>query len=77
MPTYVYKCENCGYKFEKFQKITAKKIEKCPKCEGKVKRLIFGSGVIFKSDGFYSTDYNNKKSVSKNKESKEQVNQNK
>lgn len=58
MPTYEYQCENCGYKFEKFQKMSDKPIKKCPKCEKSVNRLIgAGIGIIFKGSGFYSTDY--------------------
>jgi len=59
MPTYEYVCEDCGYEFEQFQSITARAIRKCPKC-GKMslKRLIgTGSGIIFKGNGFYETDY--------------------
>ncbi len=59
MPTYEYKCEACGHKFEKFQSIMAKPIRKCPTCgKNKVKRLIgTGAGLIFKGGGFYITDY--------------------
>ncbi len=59
MPTYDYKCEQCGHVFEKFQPITAKRIRICPKCKQRtLKRLIgMGSGVIFKGSGFYQTDY--------------------
>jgi len=61
MPTYEYKCDSCGYLFEEFQSITDKPIEKCPKCNGKVRRLIGGgNGFIFKGSGFYITDYRNK-----------------
>ena len=61
MPTYEYKCHDCGHKFEKFQNITAKPIKRCPKCQGKVKRLIgAGATVIFKGPGFYATDYRKK-----------------
>jgi len=57
MPTYDYECKKCG-KFEKFQQITAKTLDKCPTCGGKVKRLISsGAGLIFKGSGFYATDY--------------------
>jgi len=60
MPTYEYKCEDCGYKFEKFQSMKDKPIEKCPKCEGRVRRLISGGGgIIFKDSGFHTTDYIN------------------
>jgi len=58
MPTYEYECKACGYRFEVFQSITAKHLEKCPKCGKAVKRLISsGAGVIFKGSGFYATDY--------------------
>lgn len=59
MPTYDYKCDACGYAFEKFQSITAPAIRKCPECKKlKVKRLIgAGAGIIFKGSGFYQTDY--------------------
>lgn len=62
MPTYDYKCEECGYQFEKFHSITADPIKQCPKCEQQsVKKLISaGAGVIFKGSGFYQTDYKNK-----------------
>jgi putative FmdB family regulatory protein len=58
MPTYEYKCQTCGYTFEKFQSMKDKSLEKCPKCNGNVQRLISGgAGVIFKGPGFYATDY--------------------
>ncbi len=58
MPTYDYKCEICGYKFEEFQKMSDSPVEVCPECGGKVKRVIGGgSGIIFKGSGFYVNDY--------------------
>jgi len=58
MPTYEYKCHDCGYTFEKFQGIKDAPLKKCPKCNGKVQRLIgSGAGIIFKGSGFYATDY--------------------
>jgi putative FmdB family regulatory protein len=59
MPTYEYKCNACGEKFERFQSITAAPIKKCPRCgKTKVQRLIgTGAGLIFKGSGFYITDY--------------------
>jgi len=61
LPTYEYECTHCGYLFEKFQQITEQPIEKCPKCNKQVKRLIgSGSGIIFKGKGFYATDYRKK-----------------
>lgn len=59
MPTYEYKCENCGHLFEQFQSITSKPLRVCPQCgENKLNRLIgSGAGIIFKGSGFYQTDY--------------------
>ena len=66
MPTYEYKCTQCGYVFEVFQTMSAEPIKICPKCKGEVKRLIGpGAGPIFKGTGFYQTDYKNKGSAKK------------
>jgi putative FmdB family regulatory protein len=60
LPTYEYVCLKCGHKFEKFQSMKEDKLKECPKCKGKVKRLIgAGAGTIFKGTGFYHTDYKN------------------
>jgi len=62
MPTYEYKCDDCDYVFEKLQPITDDPIRICPKCGGRIRRLIgAGTGLIFKGSGFYCTDYKNKK----------------
>src|SRR5438067_11961208 len=59
MPTYEYKCDACGHRFEKFQSMSAAPIRRCPKChKNKVRRLIgTGAGLIFRGSGFYITDY--------------------
>ena len=62
MPTYEYQCQKCRRRHEAFQSITAKPLTKCPKCRGRLKRLISsGSGFLFKGSGFYITDYRSKK----------------
>lgn len=69
MPTYDYKCTNCGYKFELFQRMMDEPIKECPKCKGLVTRLIgAGAGTIFKGTGFYQTDYKNKPGSNSKKE---------
>ena len=71
MPTYEYECESCGYLFEEFQSIIAPPCEVCPKCKGKVKRLIgAGSAIIFKGSGFYTTDYRSEEYKKRAKEEK-------
>jgi putative FmdB family regulatory protein len=61
MPTYEYECRKCGHTFDALQSMKDPPLSSCPKCRGKVRRLIGGGlGVIFKGSGFYTTD--NKKS---------------
>ena len=71
MPTYDYKCLECNYTYEEFQKMTDDVLTECPECKGKVKRLIgAGLGPIFKGSGFYQTDYKNSASKPKETEKK-------
>src|SRR5499427_9025959 len=59
MPTYDYKCNACGHRFELFQSMKAAPKRKCPECgKNALERLIgTGAAVIFKGSGFYQTDY--------------------
>jgi putative FmdB family regulatory protein len=56
MPTYVYKCEECNYHFEQIQKFSDKPLKACPRCKGKVKRVIHPTGIVFKGSGWYVND---------------------
>ncbi|NLD45488.1 MAG: hypothetical protein GX657_18580 [Chloroflexi bacterium] len=56
MPTYGYKCEECGVTFERFQHFSEDPIKTCPECSGPVRRVIFPVGIVFKGSGFYVTD---------------------
>lgn len=58
MPTYEYECQKCQHRFDAYQSMKDAPLRKCPKCRGRVKRLLgMGMGVIFKGSGFYTTDY--------------------
>tara|TARA_B100000963_G_scaffold359971_1_gene388956 strand:+ start:840 stop:1148 length:309 start_codon:yes stop_codon:yes gene_type:complete len=60
MPTYTYKRKD-GTTFELQQKISADALTNCPTTGQNVKRVITGgSGVVYKGDGWYVTDYKNK-----------------
>ncbi len=57
MPTYEYECTRCGLVFDEFKPISAPRRQRCPKCRGKVNRLISGgTGILFKGSGFYIND---------------------
>jgi len=59
MPTYDYRCDECGHELELFQSFSESPKKKCPACGRlKLKRVIgTGAGIIFKGSGFYETDY--------------------
>lgn len=70
MPTYEYRCTECGFEFERFQKMNDAHIAECPACKGEVRRLISkGGGILFKGTGFYATDYRSGGPSSESKES--------
>jgi len=72
MPTYEYECTKCSQRFDAFQKMTDPLLKECPKCKGKVKRLIgSGAGMIFKGSGFFATDYKKKPQDKTDKKPKE------
>ena len=59
MPTYDYECDACGHEMEVFQGINDEVLKKCPECNKKKLRRLFGTGgaIVFKGSGFYQTDY--------------------
>ncbi|HRE25755.1 MAG TPA: zinc ribbon domain-containing protein [Anaerolineales bacterium] len=56
MPTYTYRCTNCGVTFDHIQKFTDKPLSRCPECRGKVNRVPQASAVVFKGSGWYIND---------------------
>ncbi len=59
MPTYSYKCEECGISFERIQRFSDDPLTTCPECNGPVHRVICPVGIVFKGSGFYVTDHRN------------------
>jgi len=57
MPIYGYRCSNCGHQLEVLQKYSDEPLKVCPKCQGKLTKILYPAGVIFKGSGFYKTDY--------------------
>lgn len=57
MPIYEYQCEQCGSVEEALQKISDKPLTKCPRCSGKLHKLISHSSFHLKGTGWYVTDY--------------------
>ena len=56
MPLYEYQCLDCTTKFELRRCFDDKSAVTCPRCQGKVRRIISPVPVIFQGPGFYVTD---------------------
>ena len=56
MPTYAYRCRDCGHSFDIFQKFSEDSLTVCPSCAGTIRRVIQPTGVVFKGTGFYVND---------------------
>lgn len=69
MPLYEYECESCGHRFERIQKFSDPLVDVCPKCGGKVHKLISSPAIQFKGSGWYITDYSKKGSSESSKSS--------
>ena len=57
MPTYEYECVACGCRFERFQAMTERPLEKCTECGGAVRRLIgAGAAMLLKGAAPHGKD---------------------
>jgi putative FmdB family regulatory protein len=64
MPTYSYRCTECGTAFDIQQAFTDDSLTVCPNCGGKLRKLYSAVGVTFNGSGFYRTDSRAKPSSS-------------
>ena len=56
MPTYAYRCRDCGHAFDAVQSFTDDALTQCPECGGVLRKQYGSVGVSFKGPGFYRTD---------------------
>ena len=73
MPIYEYKCEACGFKFEKLQKISDDPLKICPSCgASKLSKLVSAAAFRLKGGGWYETDFktSDRRNVSDSEQSK-------
>jgi putative FmdB family regulatory protein len=61
MPTYQYRCTECGSELEAVQKFSDEPLRTCPECSGRLRKVFNAVGVVFKGSGFYATDSRTKK----------------
>ena len=56
MPTYAYRCKDCGHAFDVVHAFTDDALTECPACGGVLRKQYGSVGVSFKGSGFYRTD---------------------
>jgi len=56
VPTYAYRCADCGHAFDIHQEFSDESLTICPECQGKLRKVFSSVGVTFKGSGFYRTD---------------------
>lgn len=56
MPTYSYRCRDCGVEFDTQQSFSDATLTECPECKGTLRKLFSPVGVTFQGSGFYRTD---------------------
>src|SRR4029079_3853770 len=56
VPTYQYRCTECGEPLEAVQAFTDDPLTQCPACGGRLRKVFSAVGVVFKGSGFYRTD---------------------
>jgi putative FmdB family regulatory protein len=56
MPTYEYRCKDCGEHLEVVQSFRDDPLTECPRCSGTLKKVFQPIGIAFKGTGFYKTD---------------------
>ena len=56
MPTYQYRCTECGSQLEVVQKFTDDALTVHDACGGRLRKVFSPVGIVFKGSGFYKTD---------------------
>jgi putative FmdB family regulatory protein len=56
LPTYSYKCTECGTAFDIQQAFADDSLTVCPSCGGKLRKVFTAVGVTFNGSGFYRND---------------------
>ena len=62
MPTYDYRCKDCGNDFEVVQSFTDDALTTCERCGGALRKVFGSVGIAFKGSGFYKNDSRGKSS---------------
>jgi putative FmdB family regulatory protein len=67
MPLYEYLCDACHEQTEVLQRFAEAPLEICPRCGGKLRKLLSAPAFQFKGSGWYVSDYARKSAGSEAK----------
>ena len=70
MPTYEYRCKDCGQELEVVQSFTDDALTTCEACGGALRKVFGNVGIAFKGSGFYKNDSRGKSSTTATKTDK-------
>jgi putative FmdB family regulatory protein len=56
MPTYEYRCKDCGDELDVVQSFHDDPLTECPSCGGTLRKKFGRVGISFRGSGFYKTD---------------------
>jgi putative FmdB family regulatory protein len=56
VPTYQYRCTECGGELEAVQKFSDEPLTVHDDCGGRLRKVFAPVGIVFKGSGFYRTD---------------------
>jgi putative FmdB family regulatory protein len=71
MPIYEYECNACGERHEFIQKFSDAPMRKCPACgKSRLRKLVSAAAFHLKGNGWYVTDFRDKKSAKDGKDGK-------
>ena len=73
MPTYEYRCTDCGEHLEVVQSFSDKPLTECPNCKGQLRKVYSPVGIVLKGSGFYRTDSRGGKGGAKAKEKEKET----
>ena len=65
MPTYEYRCKDCGATLEVVQSFSEPSLTDCRTCGGRLRKVFGNVGISFKGSGFYRTDSRSTASAAK------------
>ena len=69
MPTYEYRCRDCGHTFDVVQAMSDETLTVCPVCGGALRKVFAAPAISFKGSGFYATDHGKKSKTTSEKTS--------